>query len=97
MLRKKIYINPGKLHILKCLDFPEEDMRWFTLNEQESQIHVVPMWTLASFKRLKHMSNQYAVRGYPFYLYVMTLVCRYTQTFFFFLIMSYVLDVYCKF
>ncbi|VVA11687.1 PREDICTED: DNA [Prunus dulcis] len=62
VLRKKIYINPGKLHILKCLDFPEEDMRWFTLNEQESQIHVVPMWTLASFKRLKHMSNQYASR-----------------------------------
>ncbi|KAH0969718.1 hypothetical protein GBA52_028314 [Prunus armeniaca] len=28
----------------------------------ESQIHVVPMWTLASFKRLKHMSNQYASR-----------------------------------
>lgn len=66
MLQKKIYVTAGKLHILKCLDFPEEDLQWFTLNEHESQIHVVPMWTLASFKRLKHVSNQYAVRVYPF-------------------------------
>ncbi|XP_050364634.1 DNA cross-link repair protein SNM1 [Argentina anserina] len=62
VLRKKIYVTAGKLHILKCLDFPEEDMQWFTLNEHESQIHAVPMWTLASFKRLKHVSNQYASR-----------------------------------
>ncbi|PRQ27388.1 putative metallo-beta-lactamase, sterile alpha motif/pointed domain-containing protein [Rosa chinensis] len=62
VLRKKIYVTAGKLHILKCLDFPEEDMQWFTLNEHESQIHVVPMWTLASFKRLKHVSTQYASR-----------------------------------
>ncbi|XP_062023399.1 DNA cross-link repair protein SNM1 [Rosa rugosa] len=62
VLRKKIYVTAGKLHILKCLDFPEEDMQWFTLNEHESQIHVVPMWTLASFKRLKHVSNQYESR-----------------------------------
>ncbi|XP_050125322.1 DNA cross-link repair protein SNM1 isoform X2 [Malus sylvestris] len=62
VLRKKIYVNAGKLHTLKCLDFPEEDMQWFTLNEQESHIHVVPMWTLASFKRLKHISNQYSSR-----------------------------------
>ncbi|KAM2969073.1 hypothetical protein FF2_016230 [Malus domestica] len=62
VLRKKIYVNAGKLHTLKCLDFPEEDMQWFTLNEQESHIHVVPMWTLASFKRLKHISNQYSGR-----------------------------------
>lgn len=68
MLRKKIYVNAGKLHTLKCLDFPEEDMQWFTLNEQESHIHVVPMWTLASFKRLKHISNQYSVRDLPFSL-----------------------------
>ncbi|KAL6215661.1 hypothetical protein ACLB2K_015089 [Fragaria x ananassa] len=62
VLRKKIYVTAGKLHILKCLDFPEEDMQWFTLNEHESQIHVVPMWTPASFKRLKHVSNQYVSR-----------------------------------
>ena len=63
MLRKKVYVTAAKLHVLRCLGFPEEDMRWFTLNEQESHIHVVPMWTIASFKRLKHISNQYVVRS----------------------------------
>ena len=63
VLRKKVYVTAAKLHILRCLGFPEEDMRWFTLNEQESHIHVVPMWTIASFKRLKHISNQYVVRS----------------------------------
>ncbi|MCH91764.1 DNA cross-link repair protein SNM1-like [Trifolium medium] len=37
-------------------------MQWFTSNEHESNIHVAPMWTLASFKRLKHISSQYASR-----------------------------------
>lgn len=63
VLRRKVYITAAKFRLLDCLGFSEEDMRWFTLNEQESQIHVVPMWTLASFKRLKHISNQYAVRS----------------------------------
>ncbi|XP_062159334.1 DNA cross-link repair protein SNM1 [Alnus glutinosa] len=62
VLRKKVYVNAAKLRILRCLGLPEEDMQWFTLNEQESHIHVVPMWTLASFKRLKHISNQYVGR-----------------------------------
>ncbi|OIT36530.1 PREDICTED: DNA cross-link repair 1A protein [Nicotiana attenuata] len=61
-LQKKVYITASKLRILQCLGFPREDMQFFTLNEQESQIHVVPMWTLASFKRLKYVSNQYAGR-----------------------------------
>ncbi|CAK9155137.1 unnamed protein product [Ilex paraguariensis] len=60
-LRKKVYVTAAKLRCLECLGIPEEDMKWFTLNEQDSHIHVVPMWTLASFKRLKHMSNQYMV------------------------------------
>ncbi|XP_022728868.1 DNA cross-link repair protein SNM1 [Durio zibethinus] len=62
VLRRKVYITTAKLRLLECLGFSEEDMQWFTCNEQESQIHVVPMWTLASFKRLKHISNQYASR-----------------------------------
>ncbi|KAM6541940.1 hypothetical protein CsatB_006387 [Cannabis sativa] len=62
VLRKKIYITTAKLRILKCLGLPKEDMQWFTPNEKESQIHVVPMWTIASFKRLKHVANQYAGR-----------------------------------
>ncbi|XP_022139623.1 DNA cross-link repair 1A protein-like isoform X2 [Momordica charantia] len=62
VLRKKVYVTAAKLRILKCLGFSEEDMQWFTVNEWESHIHVVPLWTLASFKRLKHVSNQYANR-----------------------------------
>ncbi|PHU09431.1 hypothetical protein BC332_21291 [Capsicum chinense] len=61
-LQKKIYITASKLSILECLGFTREEMQFFTLNEQESQIHVVPMWSLASFKRLKYVSNQYAGR-----------------------------------
>ncbi|XP_062098103.1 uncharacterized protein LOC133803971 isoform X2 [Humulus lupulus] len=62
VLRKKIYIPAAKLRILKCLGLPKEDMQWFTQNEKESQIHVVPMWTIASFKRLKYVANQYTGR-----------------------------------
>ncbi|KGN55391.1 DNA cross-link repair 1A protein [Cucumis sativus] len=62
VLRKKVYVTAAKLRILKCLGFSAEDMKWFTVNERESHIHVVPLWTLASFKRLKHVSTQYANR-----------------------------------
>lgn len=63
MLRKKVFVNAAKFRLLKCLGLEEEDMQWFTSNEHESNIHVAPMWTLASFKRLKHLSSQYAVRA----------------------------------
>ncbi|XP_054819313.1 uncharacterized protein LOC129318516 [Prosopis cineraria] len=62
VLRKKVYVNAAKLRLLKCLGFEEEDMQGFTSNEHESNIHVAPMWTLASFKRLKHVSSHYADR-----------------------------------
>ncbi|XP_031258999.1 DNA cross-link repair 1 protein-like [Pistacia vera] len=62
VLHRKVYVNAAKHRLLKCLEFSEEDMQWFTMNEQESHIHVVPMWTLASIKRLKHISNQYKSR-----------------------------------
>ncbi|XP_057505285.1 uncharacterized protein LOC130788572 isoform X2 [Actinidia eriantha] len=62
VLRKKVYVTAAKLRLLECLGLSGEDMQWFTLNEQESHIHVVPMWTLASFKRLKCISNQYTHR-----------------------------------
>ncbi|KAG7570597.1 DNA repair metallo-beta-lactamase [Arabidopsis thaliana x Arabidopsis arenosa] len=62
VLREKIYINPSKLKLLECLGFSKEDMQWFTVKEEESHIHVVPLWTLASFKRLKHISNRYTNR-----------------------------------
>lgn len=60
-LRKKVYVGVPKLRLLECLELPQEDMQWFTSNEQESQIHVVPMWTIASFKRMKHIVDQYSV------------------------------------
>ena len=62
LLQKKIYVGAAKLQILKHLELRQEIMNWFTANEAESHIHVVPMWTLASFKRMKYLSNQYVVR-----------------------------------
>ncbi|CAH8392369.1 unnamed protein product [Eruca vesicaria subsp. sativa] len=62
VLREKIYINPAKLKLLECLGFSKEDMQWFTVKEEESHIHVVPLWTLASFKRLKHIATRYTSR-----------------------------------
>lgn len=62
-LRKKVYVTAAKLRILECLDFKQEDMQWFTTNEHESHIHIVPMWSIASFKRLDHMSKHYMVTG----------------------------------
>ncbi|KAL6533846.1 hypothetical protein OROHE_013679 [Orobanche hederae] len=61
-LRKKVYVTTAKLRVLECLGLRQEDMQWFTLNEHESHIHVVPMWAIASFKRLNHMSGQYMGR-----------------------------------
>lgn len=48
-------------------------MQWFTLNEHESNIHVAPMWTLASFKRLKHLSSQYTVSAAA--CFASTIIC----------------------
>ncbi|XP_074281401.1 uncharacterized protein LOC141606247 [Silene latifolia] len=62
VLKRKIYVPVAKLRLLECLGFPAEDMKWFTSNENESNIHVVPMWTIASFKRLKQLSHQYTGR-----------------------------------
>ncbi|KFK37360.1 hypothetical protein AALP_AA4G246500 [Arabis alpina] len=62
VLHQKIYINPAKLKLLECLGFSKEDMQWFTVKEEESHIHVVPLWTLASFKRMKHIANRYTNR-----------------------------------
>uniref|UniRef100_A0A7N0ZXY8 DNA repair metallo-beta-lactamase domain-containing protein n=1 Tax=Kalanchoe fedtschenkoi TaxID=63787 RepID=A0A7N0ZXY8_KALFE len=61
-LRKKVYVDAAKMRLLHCLELKDEDLFWFTSNEHESQIHVVPMWTLASIKRLKQISNQYMRR-----------------------------------
>lgn len=70
VLQKKIYVTAAKMRVLECLGMPKEDMQWLTLDERESHIHVVPMWTLASFKRLKHVSNMYSVSGCKFHIYI---------------------------
>eukprot|EP01018_Ginkgo_biloba_P027587 Gb_40486 [translate_table: standard] len=59
VLRKKVYVGAAKLRLLGCLGLPEEDMQWLTSNEQESHIHVVPLWTIASFKRMSFISKHY--------------------------------------
>lgn len=59
VLRKKVYVGAAKLRLLGCLGLPEEDMQWLTSNEQESHIHVVPLWTIASFKRMSFISKRY--------------------------------------
>ncbi|GAB2276374.1 hypothetical protein Dimus_011102 [Dionaea muscipula] len=62
VVNKKVHVTAAKLRVLKCLGLPEEDMQRFTIHEEESHIHVVPLWTLASFKRLKQLSCRYANR-----------------------------------
>ncbi|CAA6664209.1 unnamed protein product [Spirodela intermedia] len=49
VLRKKVYVGA-------------EDMDWLTENEMESHVHVVPMWTIASFKRMNHLWKHYSNR-----------------------------------
>lgn len=66
ILKKKVYIGAAKLRLLRHLELPEEDMKWLTANEMESHVHVVPMWTLASFKRMKYAASQYSVRQISF-------------------------------
>ncbi|CAA7400755.1 unnamed protein product [Spirodela intermedia] len=62
VLRKKVYVGAAKLRLLECLGLPQEDMDWLTENEMESHVHVVPMWTIASFKRMNHLWKHYSNR-----------------------------------
>lgn len=63
VLRKKIYVGAVKLRLLTCRGLPEEDMQWLTCNEHESHIHVVPLWSIANFKRMNMISKHYHVRA----------------------------------
>ncbi|GLJ10351.1 hypothetical protein SUGI_0126660 [Cryptomeria japonica] len=62
VLRKKVYVGAAKLRLLGCLGLPAEDMQWLTSNEQESHIHVVPLWSIANFKRMNFISKHYQGR-----------------------------------
>ncbi|EFJ23502.1 hypothetical protein SELMODRAFT_415475 [Selaginella moellendorffii] len=59
VLRKKIYVGAVKRRMLGCLDLSDEDMDWITTSECESSIHVVPLWSIASFKRMASISRHY--------------------------------------
>ena len=66
VLKKKVYVGTGKLKILDCLGLPKEDMAWLTENEMESHVHVVPMWMIASFKRMSYLWKHYSVSFFFF-------------------------------
>ena len=60
-LQKKIYVNAAKLRLLQCMKFSDEDMKWLTTNETDAHIHVVPLWSIASFKRMNYLSRHHHV------------------------------------
>lgn len=49
------------------MDLAEEDKRWLTTRDQESHIHVVPLWSVASFKRMGSISRHYHVFSVLFF------------------------------
>lgn len=58
-LQKYVYVGSAKQRLLDCMDLTEEDKRWLTTKDQESHIHVVPLWSVASFKRMGSISRHY--------------------------------------
>lgn len=74
VLQKYIYVGAVKRRLLDCMDLSEEDKKWLTIRDQESHIHVVPLWSIASFKRMSSISHHYHVLIYaldPFLVYVL--------------------------
>ncbi|KAI5076808.1 hypothetical protein GOP47_0008873 [Adiantum capillus-veneris] len=61
-LQKKIFCSATKLRLLQCMNFPDEDMKWLTTNERDAHIHVVPLWSIASFKRMNYIARHNAGR-----------------------------------
>lgn len=61
VLKKYIYVGAVKRRLLDCMDLSEEDKKWLTIRDQESHIHVVPLWSIASFKRMSSISHHYHV------------------------------------
>ncbi|KAG0630723.1 hypothetical protein M758_1G199900 [Ceratodon purpureus] len=58
-LKKYVYVGKAKQRLLDCMDLAEEDKRWLTTKDQQSHIHVVPLWSVASFKRMGSISRHY--------------------------------------
>lgn len=59
VLQKYVYVGAAKKRLLDCMDLAEEDKRWLTTKDQESHIHAVPLWSVASFKRMGSISRHY--------------------------------------
>lgn len=79
-LQKYVYVGAAKQRLLDCMDLAEEDSRWLTTKDQESHIHVVPLWSVASFKRMGSISRHYHVlSGLLFVLLKITMIgnCAY--------------------
>ncbi|KAG6542227.1 hypothetical protein Mapa_016355 [Marchantia paleacea] len=62
VLQKKIYVGTAKMKLLECMDLSAEDSKWLTCNDQESFIHVVPLWSISSFNRMSSISRHYRGR-----------------------------------
>eukprot|EP00850_Spirogloea_muscicola_P007807 SM000040S14819 [mRNA] locus=s40:491944:495266:- [translate_table: standard] len=58
-LQKKLFVSPSKQRLLDCMGLTEEDKAWLVNKETESNIHVVPMWSIASFKRMASVARHY--------------------------------------
>eukprot|EP00850_Spirogloea_muscicola_P016802 SM000139S00119 [mRNA] locus=s139:214876:218231:+ [translate_table: standard] len=58
-LRKKLFVSPSKQRLLDCMGLSEEDKTWLVNKETQSNIHVVPMWSIASFKRIASIARHY--------------------------------------
>eukprot|EP00850_Spirogloea_muscicola_P009722 SM000055S18256 [mRNA] locus=s55:342472:345837:- [translate_table: standard] len=58
-LRKKLFVSPSKQRLLDCMGLTEEDKAWLVNKETQSNIHVVPMWSIASFKRMASVARHY--------------------------------------
>ncbi|CAK9867445.1 unnamed protein product, partial [Sphagnum jensenii] len=62
VLEKKVYVGTSKLRLLECMELGDDYTKWLTTNELESHIHVVPLWSIASFKRMGSISHYYQGR-----------------------------------
>lgn len=62
VLEKKVYVGTSKLRLLECMELGDDYTKWLTTNELESHIHVVPLWSIASFKRMGSISRYYQGR-----------------------------------
>jgi DNA cross-link repair 1A protein len=54
----KIFVNKSKMQILKCLDLEARLLKLFTCNEDEANVHIVPLWSL-NVQKLEALLQQH--------------------------------------